>query len=65
MAVGKNAKHGQKQGAEQMEQYTYEDGSDSTVEGRCMSWYMEEMLLFCDVTQHRLVVGYELPVYTA
>ena len=40
-------------GAEQMEQYTYEDGSDSTVEGRCVSWYMEEMFLFCDVTQHR------------
>lgn len=28
-------------GAEQMEQYTYEDGSDS----RCVSWCMEEMFV--------------------
>ena len=26
-----------------MEQYTHEDGSDTTIEVRCVSLYMEEM----------------------
>jgi hypothetical protein len=43
-AVGKKCKTWAEAGScgvEQVEQYTYEDGSVSTVEGRCVSWYME------------------------